>query len=248
MLVYLDQNYASRIAKYLLGQRSHQAHGLLYQSLLRAQVIAPPSPFHVLEACASLRESSQAAYPARERIAGKPGYLVPTLKTLFQTLSRGFWVRPWEEVLMRQLKNNGHLLREDLLGKRGSWDAPADLSGLEGITELELKGSFLQCTWQAQATIVERLGLPKSAEHLPFVQILARLLAFRATDTTRQPQPSDLTDLVIAATVRPYVDGLATDRYVKEALGRVGYGQGVYGGREQEVLRLARDLSSLGWA
>ena len=188
MLVYLDQNYASRIAKYLLGQRSHEAHGLLYQSLLRAQVIAPPSPFHVLEA----------AYPARERISGKRGYLVPTLNTLFKTLSRGYWVRPWEEVLMRQLKNNGHLLREDLLGKRGSWDTPADLSGLEGLTELELKGSFLQCTWQAQTSIVERLELPRPAEHLPFVQILARLLAFRATDATRQPQPSDLTDLVMA--------------------------------------------------
>lgn len=48
MLVYLDQNHASRMAKHLLGQRGHEAFGRLFQAL-RGKALAPPSPFHVLE-------------------------------------------------------------------------------------------------------------------------------------------------------------------------------------------------------
>ncbi len=50
----------------------------------------------------------------------------------------------------------------------------------------------------------------------------------------------------MAATVGPYVDALATDRYLREVLQRVGFEPPVYSGRRQEVLRFARDLHA-GW-
>lgn len=235
MLVYLDQNYASRIAKFLLGQPSHDSHGLLYQALLASKATVPPSPFHVLEAL----------YPARERDVNKRGYLLPALQRVFDQLSQGYWVRPWQEVLKRQLASGGRVLREDFLSRKGDWQTPADLERLKGITEVGLEGDFLQRTWKMQGILVEWLGLPERGERLPLVQVLARLLAFRSGEAYRQHAHSDLNDLVMTATVRPYVDILATDRYFMEALKRVGYGGGVYGGRKREVLRLVDDLTSL---
>jgi len=235
MLVYLDQNYASRIAKFLLGQPSHDSHGLLYQALNQSRVTVPPSPFHVLEAL----------YPARERDLNRRGYLLPALQRVFDQLSQGYWVRPWQEVLERQLSHGGRVLREDFLIHKGNWQTPADLAKLSGITEVRLQGDFLQRAWKMQSVLVEWLKLPERAEHIPFIQVLAKLLAFRSMETFRQHAHSDLTDLVMIATVRPYVEILATDRYFMEALNRVGFGHGVYGGRKQEVLRLASDLLSL---
>src|SRR5690606_2719650 len=58
LLLYLDQNYASRVAKILIGQASHEAFGEVHEALVRAterhaggtgpEVCVPPSPFHVL--------------------------------------------------------------------------------------------------------------------------------------------------------------------------------------------------------
>jgi len=88
------------------------------------------------------------------------------------------------------------------------------------------------------------------ARVLPFARLMSRMLAFRSLDRVRaqgrDPQDSDLADLVMAATVGPYVDGLATDRYVREMLQRVGFERPAYSGRRNDVLRLARDLDG-GW-
>ena len=100
MLVYLDQNHASRMAKHLLGQRGHEAFGRLFLAL-KGRAIAPPSPFHVLETLFPQRGPEE-----------KAGYLLPALKEVFAALSGGYWVRPWQEVAARQRRG---LHREDLL-------------------------------------------------------------------------------------------------------------------------------------
>ncbi len=120
MLVYLDQNHASRMAKHLLGQRGHEAFGRLFQAL-REKALAPPSPFHVLETL----------YPQRGP-EEKAGYLLPALQEVFAALSGGYWVRPWLEVAVRQERG---LYREDLLFREGSWEIPADLSPFQGLPE-----------------------------------------------------------------------------------------------------------------
>lgn len=70
MLLYLDQNYASRIAKFLLGQTSHDHFGTLLKALEGRDVLIPPSPFHVLEL--------------------RGGYLLPVFKTFYARFSEGY--------------------------------------------------------------------------------------------------------------------------------------------------------------
>jgi len=221
VLLYLDQNYASRVAKFLLGQASHEHFGALYGVLERVRPLIPPSPFHVLEL--------------------RGGYLLPTFRNFYARFSKGYWVRPWQEVAARQAARSEVKL-EDLLTCEGSWAAPADLEPLAGILELPLGGSFLERTWAAQDDLRARLGLPHPT---PFVGLLAKLLAFRSLEAERYARPSDLLDLVMAATVGPYVDALATDRYLREMLGRVGYPRPVYSGRRHEVERLTLHLAEL---
>jgi hypothetical protein len=223
-LLYLDQNYASRFAKHLLGQPEHQPFDLLYAELLSYEVICPASPFHVLE----LRE----------------GYLKPAFLEFFPKLQRGYWVRPWEAILSAQRERRG-LVREDFLTQDGSWEEAASLDALAWIVDLPLEGKLAQRIKAAQLAIVERLDLAPEDTELPFVLTLAQLLAFRSLNTQRQPRSSDLADLLIAASIRPYVDIFATDRFVREAFDRLGQGQGVYSGRHPDVQRLREDLRSL---
>ena len=192
MLIYLDQNYASRIAKFLLGQKSHSHFGALFEVLkaemLKAEVLGgqsvliPPSPFHVLEL-------------------------------------------------------------SDFLTREGSWERAADLRPLEGILSYRLTGGFLERFWQAKALLRGELGLGEV--NVPFLELLAKLLALRSQEAERFTRPSDLTDLVMAATVGPYVDVLATDRYLRELTQRVGYRGRVYSGRVFEVQQLTADLTEL---
>ncbi len=224
-LVYLDQNYASRISKFLLGLPHNGVFGEAWSALLAAaragQILAPPSPFHVLE------------------LHG--GYLLPTFRAIFSRLSGGYWVRPWQEVVRRQAKRGGVAL-EDFLTDRGDWDRPADLWPLWDLLDLELSGSFYRRAELVAGFVSDRLGLGERGASLPFVRILSRLLAFRSMERTRHERLSDLVDVLMAATVWPYADILATDRYLKEALRRVGYGAGVFSGRSRDVLELAERL------
>lgn len=231
MLVYLDQNYASRVAKYLLGQPSHEPFGILYRALhaarerpprLRPRI--PPSPFHVLET--------------------RGGYLLPVLQGLFAEFSDGRWVRPWQEVVGRQAAR-GHLDRRDLLSAGGDWQAPASLEPLEELLDEPLSGGFFDRCQALREVLRARLGLThEQALTLPFARLLVRLVAFRSLDEDRDPRPSDLTDLLMAATVGPYVDVLATDRYLRETLQRIGFRTPVFSGRRAEVLRLAELFES----
>ncbi|MDZ7706279.1 MAG: hypothetical protein U5J97_00035 [Trueperaceae bacterium] len=222
MLVYLDQNHASRIAKHLLGQTSHEAFGELHRALLDAGPLVPPSPFHVLET--------------------RGGYLLPTLQVLFGQLSRGTWVRPWQQVVRRQALRGG-LDRTDLLTSSGDWSRPATLDPLRSLLDVPLVGTDLARRRTVHAWAAQWLNVPvRDARGLPFFDLLARLVAFRSVDEERADRPSDLTDLVMAATVAPYVDALATDRYVSEILGRVGHDGPVFSGRRPDVLRFARWL------
>ena len=227
MLIYLDQNYASRIAKFLLGQKSHSHFGALFEVLgvevLRGQsVLIPPSPFHVLEL--------------------RSGYLTPTFQTFYAAFSGGYWVRPWQEVIARQVGRQG-LELSDFLTREGSWERAADLQPLEGILSYRLTGGFLERFWQAKALLRGELGLGEV--NVPFLELLAKLLALRSQEAERFTRPSDLTDLVMAATVGPYVDVLATDRYLRELTQRVGYRGRVYSGRVFEVQQLTADLTEL---
>ncbi|MFO7546583.1 MAG: hypothetical protein R6W77_13910 [Trueperaceae bacterium] len=241
VLLYLDQNYASRVAKFLIGQASHDAFGEVHGALERAtqrhangagpMVCAPPSSFHVLET--------------------RGGYLLPTMKTFFAAFSWGLWLRPWQEVVRRQAARGGWLERDDLLSNEGSWELAANLGEMAGIEHEAPSGGFFERTLRYREEIALRLGMPpNTARVLPFVRLLARMLAFRGLDRVRvqgrDPQVSDLADLVMAATVGPYVDALATDRYVREVLQRVGFDKPAYSGRRLDVLRLARDLDG-GW-
>jgi len=222
VLVYLDQNHASRIAKYLRGQPSHEAFGEAYRALRDLDPIVPPSPFHVLET--------------------RGGYLLPTLRTLFGRLSRGTWVRPWQEVVRRQALR-GALDRADLLTASGDWETPATLDPLGPLLDVPLAGTMFARRRTVRGWAALWLDVPlRDARGLPFFDLLARLVAFRSVDEERAGRPSDLTDLVMAATVAPYVDALATDRYVAEVLGRVGHDGAVFSGRRPDVLRFARWL------
>jgi len=222
VLVYLDQNHASRIAKYLRGQPSHEAFGEAYRALHDLDPIVPPSPFHVLET--------------------RGGYLLPTLRTLFGRLSRGTWVRPWQEVVRRQALR-GALDRADLLTASGDWETPATLDPLGPLLDVPLAGTMFARRRTVRGWAALWLDVPlRDARGLPFFDLLARLVAFRSVDEERAGRPSDLTDLVMAATVAPYVDALATDRYVAEVLGRVGHDGAVFSGRRPDVLRFARWL------
>ena len=242
MLVYLDQNYASRVAKYLLGQKGHEPFGELYRVLHAARARPPrlrpripPSPFHVLET--------------------RGGYLLPVLKGLYAEFSDGLWVRPWQEVVARQARrldarpegrgSGVRLDRRDLLHTRADWDTPADLRPLDDLLGEPLSGGFFDRCRRLRATLATRLGItPAQARALPFVRLLVRMVAFRSLDRDRDPRPSDLTDLIMAATVGPYVDVLATDRYLRETLQRVGYRTPVFSGRRHEVLRLAAHVEN----
>jgi len=226
VLVYLDQNHASRIAKHLRGQPSHEAFGEAYRALVEVGPIVPPSPFHVLET--------------------RGGYLLPTLKTLFGRLSHGAWVRPWQEVVRRQALR-GALDRSDLLAASGDWQTPATLGPLGPLLDVPLEGTMFARRRTVRAWAALWLDVPpRDARGLPFFDLLARLVAFRSADEERAGRPSDLTDLLMAATVAPYVDALATDRYVAEVLGRVGHGGAVFSGRRPDVLRFARWLRERG--
>ena len=233
-LLYLDQNYASRMSKFLLGQPGHDPFGLLYGALEPAQVLVSPSPFHVLEL--------------------RGGYLLPSFQTFYARFSRGLWVRPWAEVVRRQAARGG-LAREDLLSSEGSWDTAAEMSPLEDILDLKFTGGFQERTRSARQALYERLDLgldfdtdEGAARTPPFVWLLSRMLAFRSLERERYTRPSDFTDFIMAATVGPYADVLATDRYLREVMARVGhksapYGGGeVYSGRRREVLALAARL------
>ncbi|MEJ2291986.1 MAG: hypothetical protein P8Y13_13255 [Deinococcales bacterium] len=231
MLVYLDQNYASRVSKYLMGQASHEHFGELYRALHDAREAPPrrrpripPSPFHVLET--------------------RGGYLLPVLQGLFAEFSDGRWVRPWQEVLERQARRHAGpgpaLDRRDLLHRGGDWHTAAELGPLEDLLEEPLEGGFFDRCQRLREVLVDRLGLQhEQALTLPYARLLVRLVAFRSLDVDRDPRPSDLIDLVMAATVGPYVDVLATDRYLRETLQRIGYRTPVFSGRRHEVLRLA---------
>ncbi|WP_457638466.1 hypothetical protein [Oceanithermus sp.] len=216
MLVYLDQNYASRIAKHLLALPGQEAFGEVWEAILAlgGRAIVPPSPFHVLE------------------LHG--GYLLPTFRRMFARVSGGWWVRPWQDVVRRQVERGG-IERDDLLWRRGSWEAPADLAPLWGLLDLELEGDFYQRAASVRGWARARLGLGRAAEAAPFFQLLGRLVAFRSLERTREERASDLVDAVMAATVAPYVDALATDRYLREALVRLGSGVRAWSGREMEV-------------
>lgn len=222
MLVYLDQNHASRIAKYLLGQRAHAEFGEVHKLLMRARPLVPPSPFHVLET--------------------RGGYLLPTLKELFAELSQGRWVRPYQEVVRRQA-GRGSLDRRDLLSVEGDWNEPANLEPLHDLLEQRIEGRPSLRRESVRKLAAERFGFnPDHASRLPFFSLLGRLVAFRSADAERSAQPSDLTDLIMAATVAPYVDAIATDRYLAELLKRVGYDKPLFSGRRPDVLDFANWL------
>ena len=235
MLLYLDQNYASRVAKYLLGQPGHEHFGELYRALhdartrpTRARPVIPPSPFHVLET--------------------RGGYLLPVLQGLFAEFGEGRWVRPWQEVAARQarrLQAEGRLDRRDLLARTGDWQRAADLGALADLLGVPLSGGFFDRCLALREALAGRIGVSHEiAMTLPFARLLVRSLAFRSLDQDRDPRPSDLADLVMAATVGPYVDALATDRYLRETLQRTGYGAPVFSGRRHEVLDLAARVRS----
>lgn len=217
-LIYLDQNYASRIAKHLLGQKGHEVFGRLYGAL-RGRALAPPSPFHVRETLHPVRGPEE-----------KVGYLLPVLKEVFRELGQGYWVRPWLDVARLQAWGFG---LEALLWRGGDWSTPADLSPLEGLLE-GLRGLPLkEARAEALTALQARTGLPP----VPLLRLLAELLARVAADPTRKPRPSDLLDLVMAATLYPYVDLLLTDRYVRNLLPHKSFG-----GRQKEVEALVRAL------
>lgn len=223
-LIYLDQNYASRIAKFRIGQPSHAAFGEVQRALWEVRPQVPPSPFHVLET--------------------RGGYLLPTLKQLFGEHSGGAWVRPWQQVVRRQAQR-GFAEVADLLSDVGNWETPATLDPLEDLLELDLGGGFLERRLVVRAHAAERFGLaPGRVRDLPFFDLLGRMVAFRSRDEERADQPSDLTDLVMAATIAPYVDVLATDRYVAEMLARVKHLGPVFSGRRPDALRFAAWLRS----
>jgi len=226
VLVYLDQNYASRIAKYLLALPGQEAFGEVWEALLALGdgVVVPPSLFHALE------------------LHG--GYLLPTFRRMFAQVNGGWWVRPWQEVARRQVERGG-LERDDFLWRQGSWEEPADLSPLWGLLDLELEGDFYQRAAAARAWVRRQLGMPRRAEAAPFFRLLGRLAAFRSLEPVREERPSDLVDVIMVATVAPYVDVIATDRYLREALVRLGEGGRVFSGRNREVRELARFLGQI---
>jgi hypothetical protein len=219
VLVHLDQNYASRIAKYLRGQASHAHFGEVLAALRSAGACAPASPFHVLEA--------------------RGGYLVPTLRTLFAEVSGGWWIRPWQDVVRRQAAR-GAVDRDDLLTRTGDWGTPATLAPVEDLLELAPSGPDHARRQRLVAVLADRLELRvEDLVAAPSIDLLTRLVVFRASDEERADRPSDLTDLVMAATVAPYVDALATDRYLAEMLRRVGHRVPAFSGRRPDVLRFA---------
>lgn len=219
MLVHLDQNYASRIAKHLLGQASHAHFGEVLAGLRLLEVCVPASPFHVLET--------------------RGGYLLPTLRTLFEELSGGWWTRAWQDVLRRQVAR-GAVDRDDLLTRTGDWGTPATLEPLEDLLDLAQTGPAVRRRQHLRAVLADRLSFRvQDTAAAPSVDLLTRLVDFRASDAERADRPSDLTDLLMAATVAPYVDVLATDRYLAEMLRRVGHDGPAFSGRRQDVLRFA---------
>jgi hypothetical protein len=228
VLVYLDQNHASRVAKYLLGQRAHAAFGELHRALRETKPLIPPSPFHVLET--------------------RGGYLLPTLQEIFAEFSGGHWLRPYQDVVRRQVER-GDLDRDDLLHRGGSWSTSATLEPLKDLLDLPLEGTLLARRSAVREALADAFAVTPPQARLPFFDLLARLVAFRSLDDERLERPSDLTDLVMAATVAPYVDALGTDRYLAEMLRRVGYDRPLFSGRRPDVLRFADWLRrSSGWA
>lgn len=226
-LVYLDQNYASRIAKHLMEMEGHAHFGRVFDVMRHRELIAPPSPFHVLEL--------------------RGGYLQPMFEEFFAQISHGAWVRPWQELLSLQVEHR-RVAREDFLTDSWDWTQPATSEPLDTIVHLPLEGSFAQRTEHAQDLLLDLLSAwvaPCEDGFVPaFVEVLAELLAFRSLNEVRQPQDSDLIDLLMAASVRPYVSILATDRFMREGLEQIGRGEGVFSGRRHEVNALEHTLDT----
>lgn len=162
MLVYLDQNYASRFAKYLRGQPDHAAFGEALRALREVGPTVPASPFHVRET--------------------RGGYLLPTLRALFVELSGGLWVRDPRDVIARQATRGG-LDREDLLTPNGDWQTPAEIEEVTPVLAEPLDGPFPRRAARALRTLEVAYGLAAGdAQRAPSLRLFARLLAFRSLD------------------------------------------------------------------
>ncbi|MBU50900.1 MAG: hypothetical protein CL920_19630 [Deltaproteobacteria bacterium] len=230
-LMYLDQNYASRISKFLIGDDGHAHFGLLHDVLTQSDICIPPSPFHVLELL--------------------DGYLKPSFQQLYGHFSRGYWVRHWQDVVKRQAIHQ-RVDIEDFLTTEGDWESAAETAPLTDIVTLAWNGSFVERKHAITTMLQQRLQPLIGEVETPFVRILSGLLTFRSLNEERQARDSDLIDLLMAATVRPYVQWLCTDRFMREGLEKIGEGEGVFSGRRQEVhvliQRFAPGTSSVGGA
>lgn len=233
-LLYLDQNYASRIAKYLLHQPDQEPFDRLYHRLLTLDIVVPPSPFHVFEL--------------------RGGYLTPPFHFFFEDLRKGFFVRPWEDILQAQIDrltadpSACAVVREDFLIPRSSWEGvrPAALEPFSFLLSLHLDGPFPSRLRQAGYALAMAFSIRLSDPMLlPFVRVLSHLLTWRSLNPERSPSSSDLADLVIAATVLPYVDIFATDRFVREAIVRKNLHPATFSGRVSDALRLLDTLDTL---
>ena len=118
-VLYLDQNYISRIAKYTLEQPNHEDFGQLYLCLQRSRWFTPASPFHALETAGS--------------------YLLPTVQTLLEELSKGYWFRSWQDILLQQ-RTTQSLNLPDILTTEGSWDTPVDVEPFVPLLSIPLEG------------------------------------------------------------------------------------------------------------
>lgn len=223
-ILYLDQNFVSRIVKFRLGQKRHEDFGELYEVIKRSDLIVPFGPFHVKEVDGS--------------------YLLKSFQSLFEDLSLGYWHRSWRELLQQQIDEK-ECCAENFLTQEGSWEQLADIQIFKDATSWELVGSLKQRMENAKQQLLGCLQVEFSGDGLgdtAFIEVLSKLLAFRTLNPARQALPSDLLDMVMAATVRPYVEFIATDRFVCEALDRLKLGEGVFSGRKTDVKRLSATL------
>jgi hypothetical protein len=260
LLIYLDQNFISEIAKRDLNTKVRLEFSELYKILkkgfLEEKLVVPQSHFHDVE--------TSLAPPLKEHIVKYQNYVGQISLNLPHNVEKdqigfnlqrflgndedplainiAFRDNPDQRVKPYNIIVDSHLERSDL--RTGRLRHASQLEKLrkkitsEGLSYKEqLEREFIESEpyylerakkdYSHLATEKEISNFIKSQDFCktPIVSISARLYAKILTQKTRSIKEGDVTDIGVISTYLPYMDIVATDRFMSIHLNDLGIDQ-----------------------